>query len=157
MSVDTGFLSKMCGREKVGAQRALASDRSRERPRCLALPEPKLSFFKQTHDCACSQYDNIKPRPLGGWSNKVKSTQAKVDKFLHKLEASSQGDGKLETFVEHIQDNENWALSRQSQHLFQAFLRGVVTRLSCDFVMCLVNTVENTTARTRASRKLGYK
>ena len=87
----------------------------------------------------------------------VKSFQAKFNEFLHELEnlmARGWGPGSVWTFVERIQDDENWVLARQSQHLFQAFLQSVVTRLSIAIVVCPVNAVEDVTAGTGADRKL---
>jgi len=89
----------------------------------------------------------------------VKFLQVKVDEFLHELEdliTRGWNPGRVWTFVERIQDNENWALSRQSQHLFETFLQSVITRLSSSILVCLVDAVENVTAGTRVSRKLGY-
>ena len=89
----------------------------------------------------------------------VKFLQAKVDEFLHKLEdliTRRWKPGRVWTFVERIQDNENRTLSQQSQHLFQTFLQSVVTGLVSAIFVCRVNAIENVTARTRGSRKLGY-
>ena len=89
----------------------------------------------------------------------VKFMQVEVDKFLYKLEdliTRRWEPGRIWTFVQRIQDNENRTLSQQSQHLFQTFLHSVVTWLSSAIIVCLVDAMENVTARTRASRKLGY-
>ena len=64
--------------------------------------------------------------------------------------------GRVWTFVERIQDNENRTLSQQSQHLFQTFLQSVITGLLSAIFVCGVNAIENVTARTRGIRKLGY-
>ena len=48
-------------------------------------------------------------------STDVKSTQAKVDEFLHKLKDLTTRRGETRrvwTFVERIQDDENWSLAR---------------------------------------------
>jgi hypothetical protein len=60
------------------------------------------------------------------------------------------------TFVERIQDNVNWALSGQCQHLFETFLESVITRLLSTIFVVLINTVENVAARTRVCGKLKY-
>ena len=90
----------------------------------------------------------------------VKFLQVEVDKFLQELEnliTRGWEPRRSWTFVEHIKDNENWSLSRQTQHLFQTFLQRVVTRLSSPILVNLVNVAKNVAAWTRASIKLGYK
>jgi hypothetical protein len=89
----------------------------------------------------------------------VKSLEVKVDEFLHKLEdliTRRWDPGRSRTFIKRVQDNENWTLSQQSQHFFETFLQSVVTRLLSTIIVCLLNVVEDATARTRASEKLKY-
>ena len=89
----------------------------------------------------------------------AKFLQVKVDKFLNELEdliSRRWKPGRVWTFVEGIQDNKSRAPSQQSQHLLQAFLQSVVTGLLRAIFVCGINAVENVTAGTRGSRKLGY-
>ena len=89
----------------------------------------------------------------------VKSLEVKIDEFLHKLEDLGTGrwnPGRFRTFIKRVQDNKNWALSRQSQHFFETFLQSVVSWLLSAIFVCLVNAMEDVTARTRASEKLKY-
>ena len=89
----------------------------------------------------------------------VEFMQAKVDKFLNELEdlvTRGWESGRVWTFIERIQDNENWVLCQQLQHVFEIFLQRVVTRLLSAIFVCLVKVVENVTATTRAIRKLKY-
>jgi hypothetical protein len=89
----------------------------------------------------------------------VKFLQAKVDKFLHELEdliTRGRKCGRVWTFVERIQDNENLTACQKPQHLFETFLQSVVTRLLSTIFVILVYPVENVAAWTRVGRELKY-
>ena len=89
----------------------------------------------------------------------VKFLEVKVHEILHKLEDLGTGKwnpGRFRTFIKRVQDDENGALSPQSQHFFEIFLQSVITWLSSPIAVYLVHMVEDVTARTRTSGKLSY-
>jgi hypothetical protein len=118
------------------------------------------AFVVKGHRAECQRLEDGTDVDLwaAGCTN-VESRQVKVDEFLHKLKDLTTRRGeprRVWTFVERIQDNENLSLFQKSQHLFEAFLQGVVTWLLSTVFVCLINPVKNVAAWTGVSRELKY-